>query len=165
MAACRSGATRHRSCGALRRSPWQDIVDDLHGRFAARVVRGDHDQVAEPAGDFPHQGAFAPIPVAAATKDADQPSGREWPQGRQGMFQGVRGVGVVDVDVATRRTGDLFKASGHVLEGTDPPADGLRRSTGGNAAAHRRHDVVQVVASHQRRVDVDGPQAGLPGRP
>ena len=48
-----------------------DFLDDLLRVLGARVVGGNHHQIAQPRSDGAHQRALRPIAIAAAAKDGD----------------------------------------------------------------------------------------------
>jgi len=82
----------------------------------------------------PHDGAFAPVPVAAAAEDRDHPACGEFACGLEGPFQRVRGVGVVHHH-----------------------AEGLTASTFSNRPGTARSAVTRAPRRHGR-----GPRAGRP---
>src|SRR4249920_1861352 len=56
----------------VRRNPAADLLDDPVRILAARVVRRDHDEVAEAPRDGAHQRTLRAIAIAAAPKDGDK---------------------------------------------------------------------------------------------
>ena len=54
--------------------PQQCLLDDRHGIFAARIVRGEHHEVASLSGGAPHLWPLAAVAVSAASKDGDHPA-------------------------------------------------------------------------------------------
>src|SRR5438105_1046446 len=70
-AAIRNGKRRRVLSSGVRRNAALDLFDDPIRIFVARVVRGDHQDIGQPARDSAHQRAFRPIAIAAAAKQRD----------------------------------------------------------------------------------------------
>ena len=75
-----------------------NFLDDPHRILAARIVRGDHDEVAQPSGYGAHQRTLRAIAIAAAAEHRDQRPLRQRPRGLEQIPQRIVGVRVVDDD-------------------------------------------------------------------
>ena len=129
-----------------------DLLDDPAGILAARIVRRDHDHVAQPAGDRAHQRALRAIAIAAAAEHRDQPPARQRPRRLEQVAQRVVGVRVVDDDGdlvawrpkrpgtgparrrAPRRRARSHRTTGRAPWRSRPPRGCCRRSAGRPAA-------------------------------
>ena len=89
---------------------------DGGGLLGARVVVGDDDDVGAASGDRPHHRAFAGIAVAAATEHHDQASLHERTQRREGLFQRVGLVRVIDEDRGAASFADAFQPARRALQ-------------------------------------------------
>ncbi len=73
------------------------IVDSPQRVFTARVVAGEHDNIARAPGRLAHQRALGAVAVAATAKQGDDaPGGVELPRGGQQVTQRVVGVRIID---------------------------------------------------------------------
>ena len=187
MASARSTTATHVGDAARRRrlagrDAALDLVDDRRRVLAARVVRGDDHDVAQPRRHHAHQRPLGAIAIAAAAEDGDEPPAGERPRRLEQVAQRVVGVGVVDDDghVVVRRRHHL-EASGHAAQLREPGGDGVepagrwrtprrwppagcRRWAGRPAAIGRRPDRrgVAVSNAHTRQVHRQalGPHVG-----
>ena len=129
-----------------------NLLDDLPGILAARVVGGDDDEIAQPSGHRAHERPLGPIAVAAAAEHRDQPAAGQRPRRLEQVAQRVVGVGVVDDDrhpVLVARN-DL-KASGHALERLNSAFDRIERQIERHAGRGGGENVVDVRTADEPR--------------
>src|SRR5207248_6630886 len=73
-----------------------NLQEDPIRIFAARIVGGDHDEIAETASHGAHQRTLRAVAVPAAAEDRDQPAARERPRRLEQIAQGIVGMCVVN---------------------------------------------------------------------
>ena len=153
MARARSGLDDQPVAAAGHRlGAGDDLGDDALRRLRARVVGGDHDDVAVRGGDAPHERPFAAVAVAAAAEDGDDASWRQVAGAAQQAFERIGLVRIVDGDGEVLAAVDQLEAAGH----------GRRRrqagANGGGVEAERETDadggkrVVDVEVAEVRHV-------------
>ena len=117
-------------CGGQRPSSWRavgrhhdaalDLLDDSRRVFRARVVGSDDYEVAQARGDGSHQRTLRAVPIAAASEDRDDSSGRQRARCLQQILQRIVGVRVVDHDPhLVSGIGDELEAAGNTGESRD----------------------------------------------
>ena len=95
------------------------VFDDGGRVFGAGVVGGEDADVAAIFGGGGHAGAFGAVAVATAAEDGDDAVGFEGAEGAEDVVEGVRSVGVVDVDVEASLVADAFEAAGDLGGGAE----------------------------------------------
>src|SRR5207237_9632712 len=71
-----------------------DFFDDAFRILAARVVRGDDHEIAQPRGDGTHERPLRAIAIAAAAKNRDHAPGRERTCGLEEFLDASAGFAV-----------------------------------------------------------------------
>ena len=106
---------------AIARCAFEDVRNNRHRRFTARIVAGDNHAVGAARCDAPHHGALAAITIAAAAEYAGQFCALSAPihfaQRQQNFFQRVRGMGVIHHHQRCAAVATIaFSAAGHGIE-------------------------------------------------
>ncbi len=107
-----------------------------------------------------HERPFAAVPVAAAAEHRDQPGKVEGLQGRQGLGDGRRGVGVIHEHAGTRRRPETLQPAGDAGERRDTPGHGVRVNPQAQGRGRGRQDIGQVEGPHQPGGDLHFPPGG-----
>ena len=127
--------------------------------FAARIVGGEHDEIAAPPGGLAHQRTLGAVAVAAATEHSDDSprtsvARDELARQSSEIAQRVVGVSVVDDDGEGLAAIDALKSSGDMGQSTRFPSTiasriAAARITGGRCS----ENVVDIHAADERRED------------
>ena len=112
------------------------------------------------AAAWPMSGPFAAVPVAAAAEHRDQPGKIEGFQGRQGLGDGRRGVGVIHEHAGTRRRPETLQPARHAGKRRDAPGHGVRVNPQAQGRGRGRQDIGQVEGPHQAGGDLHFPRRG-----
>ena len=105
----------------------QRVVHDGERILRARIVAGEHHEVAQLAGGLPHQRALGAVAVAAAAEQRDHALGAEAARHRDDVAQRVVGVGVVHHDDERLAFVHPLEAAGHRAAARRCRARSLRR--------------------------------------
>src|SRR5207244_8138534 len=144
-----------------------DVREDAQRILGARVVGGEDDEVAPPRGGLAHEGPLAPVAVAAAAEDRDQPPARERTEHVERTRERVGRVCVVDHH-GEARPGDLLEPPGRRLRGREAARDRRRRRPERPGCGRGSQDVLQVRRAHEPALDrqalgaLSAPAAGPP---
>ena len=117
----------------------QDGGADRRWIFRTRIIIGDIDLVGKPGGDGPHDWALSAVAVAAAAEHHMQPVARIGPESRDGIFQRIGLVRIIDEDRRPR------PAPRHQLQ---PPARPFERF-------QRMHDLWLITPGAEHKASGD----------
>ena len=149
MAACAVGLHDMRHVGAA--DAHQGIVHDGQRIFGARVVAGQHHEVAGFGGRLPHQRTLGAVAVAAAAEKRDDALGVEPAGHGDDVAQRIVGMRVVHHDDEGLAFIDALEAPGHGLQIGDAARDHFGRQAVGQAGRTGGKNVIDVDLADQRR--------------
>jgi len=114
----------------VRRDAAQDVVDDAARLLVARVVGGDDDDVAQPAGHRAHQRPFGAITIPSAAEHGDEPPLGQSSRRLEQVSKRVVCVGVVHDDRhVVGRSGNNLESPGNAVESGKPAFDSFERDS------------------------------------
>src|SRR5439155_13539949 len=131
------------------------IVNNCERIFAARVIGGQHNEIAAPTGGLAHYGTFGTIPVASAAKHGDylaylaSTPDKLATEGRE-IAKCIVGMGIVHDDRKRLFAIDSLKAAGDASQRFDAACDSLLIAITRISRGRRSQDVVHVHLSDKR---------------
>jgi len=108
-----------------------------------------------PRRNRPHDRPFGAVAIAAAAENADDPARGQSLQGRQGVFESVRRVGIVHVHPPLVAAFHAFQSSRHAGYGLQPGADRVGCDARAIPAPAAQRRSLDVMAPHQAGADID----------
>ncbi len=138
---------------------WRDaglnLANDGIGIFRAWIVRRHDEHVGEAGGGFAHARAFGAIAVATCPEEDEEASLGDFAKCPADIFDGVRGVGVVDKEGGGGiGCADGFEPAAHGRGGFEDFGEACGRNVGGGGDGGEGGGEIQcVMPSEQVRMD------------